>query len=198
MNKQKTQQAAVFLDRDGTINEDRDYIGDVDDVILIEGAAEAIKRLNNIRVPVIVITNQSGIGRGFYAEAELRAVNHRLMALLKTKEAHIEGLYYCPHLPQDKCGCRKPETALLQRAAQEHSIDLSKSVMIGDKNSDMELGRRAGTKTILVLTGYGEVTRKTIEAGVEKAPDYIAEDLEEAVDRLLSDCKHFGKVKKNK
>ena len=195
---------AVFLDRDGTINEDRGYIGDPEDVALIAYAAEAIKKLNEQDIPVIVITNQSGIGRGYYGEAELKAVNKRFEDLLLEYEAHIEGLYYCPHLPTEGCECRKPATRLINEAANDHDIDLKESVMVGDKVSDMELGQRAGMKSVLVLTGYGPMALEEIKQGTGGRDglegftgfggagrglsdlDYVAEDLAEAVEWMLS------------
>lgn len=192
---------AVFLDRDGTINEDRDYIGDPEDVVLIRGAAEAIKELNEQGIPVIVITNQSGIGRGYYGVAEFQAVNERLDELLRAKGAHIDGLYYCPHHPEDKCECRKPGTALIEEAAAEHNVNLSKSVIVGDKVSDMELGQKAGMKSVLVLSGYGPLAMEEIRQGTGGKGGlqgfggdgrglsdlgFVAEDLLDAVEWILS------------
>lgn len=195
---------AVFLDRDGTINEDRGYIGDPNDVVLIEGAAEAIKKLNKRGIPVIVITNQSGLARDFYTEADLQAVNKRLTDLLETEGAHIEGLYYCPHHPDDNCECRKPELGLIEEATSEHDIDLNHSVMVGDKLSDMELGHRGGMKSVLVLTGYGPVALEELRQGVggiEESEgvgrglldqDFVAVDLGEAVEWMLSEDGPFS------
>ncbi len=201
---------AVFLDRDGTINDDKGYIGSPDDVVLIPGAAVAIKKLNELSIPVIVITNQSGIGRGYYGEAELKTVNKRLDDLLLAEGAHIDGLYYCPHLPEDKCLCRKPATGLIEEAAQEHSIELSKSVIIGDKVSDMELGREAGMKSVLVLTGYGALALEEIRQGTGGSRGlsgfggdgrglsdlaFVAEDLSDAVEWILSSEGPLGTYK---
>jgi len=214
MKDKKTLRAAVFLDRDGTINEDKGYIGNPDDIVLIAGAAEAIKKLNERHIPVIVITNQSGLARGFYREADLERVNKRLEALLKEKGAHIDGLYYCPHHPDDKCECRKPQTELIMDAARDHETDLARSVMVGDKYSDMELGRRAGMTDVLVLTGYGTVALEELKQGVMGGLegffeaggggrglsdlDFVAEDLGEAVAWILSEdgplCKDKGQL----
>ena len=193
---------AVFLDRDGTINEDRGYIGDPDDVVLIKGAAEAIRRLNGLGIPVVVITNQSGIGRGYYTEAGLQAVNKRLEELLGEKGAHVEAIYFCPHRPDENCECRKPGTKLLEKAAEEHCIDLRRSVMVGDKVSDLELARRVGMRRVLVLTGYGEIALEEVRQGTGGAEglsgfggdgrglgdlDYVATDLGDAIDWILSE-----------
>jgi len=205
IKNKKTLRAAVFLDRDGTINEDRGYIGDPDDIVLIAEAAEAIKKLNEQGIPVIVITNQSGLARGFYREADLVRVNKRLDALLKAKGAHIDGLYYCPHHPDDNCECRKPETKLIMEAARDHGIDLTRSVMVGDKTSDMELGLRAAMTRVLVLTGYGPVALEELKHGTGGGEglegfyraggggrgladlDFVAEDLGEAAQWILSE-----------
>jgi len=194
--------AAVFLDRDGTINEDRGYIGDPAEVVLIEGAAGAIARLNRRGIPVIVLSNQSGIGRGFYDEGRLDAVNRRLGELLGSGGASVDGIYCCPHHPGDNCGCGKPETGLLMDAAREHGIDLPRSVMVGDKVSDMELARRVGMRRVLVLTGYGEISLVEIRQGSGgseglRGPggdgrglsdvDFVAADLADAVEWILSE-----------
>jgi len=205
MKTKKSLKPAVFLDRDGTINEDKGYIGDADDIVLIAGAAEAIKKLNERGIPVIVITNQSGLARGFYTEADLERVNKRLERLLKAEGAEIDGLYYCPHHPDDNCECRKPETKLLTEAALEHDIELPQSVMVGDKTSDMELGQRTAMTDVLVLTGYGPMALEELKHGTVGGGglegfygaggggrgladlDFVAEDLGEAVEWMLSE-----------
>jgi len=204
MSHTKNLLPAVILDRDGTINHDKGYIGAPEDIVLIDGAAEAIKKLNTIGIPVIVITNQSGLARGFYKEADLRAVNKRLDDLLETEGAHIDGLYYCPHHPDDDCECRKPRLGLITEAAQEHNIDLAQSVMVGDKLSDMELAHRAGMRSVLVLTGYGPVALEELKQGAggmaeeEGAGrglldlDFVATDLSEAVEWMLSEDGPFS------
>lgn len=201
MSMEKTLHPAVFLDRDGTINDDRGYIKDPDEIVLIAGATEAIKKLNEQGIPVIIITNQSGIGRGYYGEAEFAAVNRRLEELLTQEGAHIDGTYHCPHHPEDNCECRKPGTALVEKAAEAHGIDLSRSVIIGDKVSDMELGKRAGMERVLVLTGYGPLALEEIKEGSGWSGGlggfggdgrglsdlhFVAEDLREAVEWILS------------
>jgi len=206
-NRSRWLRPGVFLDRDGTINEDRGYIGDPADVVLIDGAAEAIKRLNRLGVPVIVLTNQSGIGRGYYTRADLEAVNKRLVELLEEKGAHVDGIYWCPHRPDENCECRKPGTRLLEDAADEHGIDLVRSVMVGDKVSDLELARRVGMKRVLVLTGYGELALEEIRQGTGGAGglggfggdgrglsdlDLVATDISDAIDWILSEDGPLG------
>ncbi|MFQ5428332.1 MAG: D-glycero-alpha-D-manno-heptose-1,7-bisphosphate 7-phosphatase [Thermodesulfobacteriota bacterium] len=207
---EKTLHPAVFLDRDGTINEDRGYIGVPEDVSLIAGATEAIKELNKQGIPVIIITNQSGIGRGYYGEDELKAVNKRLEELLRAEGAHIDGIYHCPHHPDDGCECRKPGTKLLEEAALAHDIDLAQSVIVGDKVSDLELGYRAAMQKVLVLTGYGPLALEEIRQGTGGQVgfegfggagrglsdlDYVAQDLREAVEWILSDDGPLGSDK---
>ncbi len=206
-NRNRWLRPGVFLDRDGTINEDRGYIGDPADVVLIDGAAEAIRRLNRLGVPVIVLTNQSGIGRGYYNRTDLVAVNKRLSELLEEKGAHVDGIYWCPHRPDENCECRKPGTKLLEDAADEHGIDLARSVMVGDKISDLELARRVGMKRVLVLTGYGELTLEEIRQGTGGAEglsgfggdgrgladlDLVATDISDAIDWILSEDGPLG------
>ncbi len=200
MSHEKTLVPAVILDRDGTINEDRGYIGAPEDVVLIAGAAEAIKELNKRDIPVIVITNQSGLARGFYTEQDLGVVNKRLEALLEAEGARIDGLFYCPHHPDEHCECRKPETGLIDEAARGHDIDLSRSVMVGDKASDMELARRTGMMSVLVLTGYGPVALEEIKHGIGGGGhglsnlDFVAEDLGEAVEWMLAEDGPFSNL----
>jgi histidinol-phosphate phosphatase family protein len=176
---------AVFLDRDGTINADEGYISDPDDLALLPGASEAIKRLNKGGIKVIVITNQSGVGRGFYTADDVRAVNDRLEELLRLDGARLDGVYYCPHRPDEGCGCRKPGTGLIETASVEHEIDLKRSFVVGDKASDIGLARGAGAKGILVLTGMGEEEREKLT----ESPDFVARDILNAITWILKDMK---------
>jgi D-glycero-D-manno-heptose 1,7-bisphosphate phosphatase len=178
---------AVFLDRDGTINTEVGYLNHPDQVELIPRAGAAIKLLNKAGFTVIVITNQAGIAKGLVREELLPAIHQKLAQLLARQGAAIDGFYYCPHHPEGvveqyriTCDCRKPLSGMLLRAAGEFSIDLSASYVIGDKSCDIELGRNAGARSILVLTGYGvtELARHR-EEGLAP-PDYIALDLYDA------------------
>lgn len=153
---------AVFLDRDGTINQEVGYIHELDKLQLIPGAAEAIRGLNQLGVPVVLATNQSGPARGFYPESWVLALNQRLVELLAAENARLDGIYYCPHLPEGSvpeftgvCDCRKPAPGMLKQAAAELKLDLQRSWMIGDKATDVEVGQNAGTHTILLTSGYG-------------------------------------------
>jgi D-glycero-D-manno-heptose 1,7-bisphosphate phosphatase len=176
--------AAVFLDRDGTINEEVNYLDQADDLRLIQGAGEAIHLLNEAALPAILITNQSAIGRGYFSKARLNKIHRELARKLAGYDAHLDAIYYCPHRPDQGCTCRKPQTGLLELAAEEHGLDLDRCFLIGDKASDVEAGRRAGCRSILVLTGYGAEQRAAIEAST--TPDFAARDLLEAVHWILA------------
>ncbi|WKZ32550.1 MAG: HAD family hydrolase [Thermodesulfobacteriota bacterium] len=174
---------AVFLDRDGTINEDVGYLSDPDGLILIEGATKAIRLFNERDLKVIVLSNQSGVGRGYYTDAQVHAVNRRLKDLLGREGAIIDGVYYCNHHPDIDCQCRKPLPGLVELAALEHEFDSKKAYMVGDKASDVGLARNIGAKGILVLTGKGAGELE----GMEEAPDFIARDILEAAAWILAD-----------
>ncbi|MBI5562263.1 MAG: HAD family hydrolase [Deltaproteobacteria bacterium] len=168
--------AAVFLDRDGTINVDTGYLGDPADVALIDGAAEAVAALNRAGIKAIVISNQSGVGRGFFTDADAARVTERLVELLAQAGARLDGMYYCPHRPDEDCRCRKPRTGLVEAAAAEHGIDLERSCVIGDKASDIGLARNLGINSALVLTGNGRADLPRISP----PPEFVANDLREA------------------
>ncbi|MBI5893610.1 MAG: D-glycero-beta-D-manno-heptose 1,7-bisphosphate 7-phosphatase [Deltaproteobacteria bacterium] len=174
---------AVFLDRDGTINEDTGYIDSPERLALIDGAASAIKKLNSKGFKVIIITNQSGVGRGYFSEEAADAVNKKLEEILKKQGAHLDGIYYCPHHPDDNCECRKPKIGLLEKAKKDLDIDFKKSYVVGDKVSDVELAHNIGGKDILVLTGEGMKHKKMLKS----QPSYIADDLKDAVEWIIKD-----------
>ncbi|MBM3270321.1 MAG: HAD family hydrolase [Candidatus Sericytochromatia bacterium] len=187
---------AVFLDRDGTINEEVGYIRNLADMRLIPGAGEAIRRLNEQDVPVVLVTNQSGPARGYYPEDWVRTLHDRLQELLLEEGAILDEVRYCPHLPPDEggvvpqyarvCDCRKPGIAMVRQAAEERGYDLRRSYVVGDKASDVELGHRAGTRTILLQTGYGnDVLAGRYQWQVRA--DHVAPDLSRAVDWILQD-----------
>jgi D-glycero-D-manno-heptose 1,7-bisphosphate phosphatase len=153
---------ALFLDRDGTLIADVHYLAHPDQVRLLPTAADAVRRINELGIPAIVVTNQAGVARGYFPESRIAEVHARLDELLHNAGARIDGYYVCPHHPDGVvdgyrlvCNCRKPEPGLLLRAASERGLDLARSCLIGDKPSDMEAGARAGCRTVLVRTGYG-------------------------------------------
>ncbi len=174
---------AVFLDRDGTINIDHGYLHKPEELVLITGAAEAIRRLNELGIKVLIITNQSGVGRGYFKEEDVWKVNTRLEALLSLEGAHIDGIYYCIHRPDDDCSCRKPQSDLVLRAAEEHGVELSRSFVVGDKASDVLLAWRCGARGVLVMTGLGPGELVMMD----RQPDHVAPDLREAVDWIIGE-----------
>jgi D,D-heptose 1,7-bisphosphate phosphatase len=180
---------AVFLDRDGVISEQTAFVNRPEELVLIDGAAEAIARLNRARLPVVVITNQGGIAMGYLTEDDLGAIHERLKQLLVKDGAHVDGIYYCPHHTQATvpaysvdCSCRKPNIGMLEKARDELGIDLRKSVLVGDATTDVLAGIRAGCSTILVETGFGGKNGKA-----EATPDAVAADLPAAVDLILGE-----------
>ena len=182
---------AVFLDRDGTINEDVGYPGRYDQVRIYPYSFEAVRELNAAGLAVVVITNQSGVGRGLFTEDELRVVHDRMREDFRAAGARIDAIYYCPHFAGSSspsydidCACRKPFPGMAIRAREELGLDLEGSYMVGDKAEDVRFGLNAGARPILVLTGYGEASREALRReGIE--PAHVAPDLGEAVRWIL-------------
>jgi len=149
-------QAAVFLDRDGVICRNRaDYIKTWDEFLFLPGAKQAIAGLSNLNIPIVVITNQSAIGRGIMSAKTAAEINRRMVAEIAAAGGRIDKVLLCPHRPEDKCPCRKPEPGMLLQAAQELNIDLQRSFLVGDALTDLMAGRRVGCHNFLVLTGRG-------------------------------------------
>lgn len=178
---------AVFLDRDGTINVDVGYPRDYAQVTLFPWSAEAVRRINAAGFVTVVVTNQSGVGRGFYSEAELQALHRGMERALAARGARVDAFYYCPHYEfaadpryRDGCGCRKPAPGMAERAAREFGLDLDSSYMIGDKVEDIQFARAFGGTPILVRTGYGETSALRLEA-LGLRPATVAAHLLEAV-----------------
>lgn len=149
---------AAFVDRDGTIIRETEYLSDPCGVELLPGAVEGLRALNGAGYAVVVVSNQSGIARGLYDEAAYHAVQRRLIGLLAAHAVPVAGSYHCPHHPDfsGACECRKPATGLFQRAVQEHALDPARSVFIGDRLRDIEAARELGGRAFLVRTGYGQ------------------------------------------
>lgn len=143
----------VFVDRDGTINLDVPYCSCPEDLVLLPGSAEAIRLLNNAGFPVVVVTNQSGIARGYFTEADLDRIHLRMKNLLGAYGARVDAIYCCPHHPNAGCPCRKPGTELALRAARELGLNLGSSFVIGDSEADIEMGRRVGARTVQIHQG---------------------------------------------
>lgn len=183
---------AVFLDRDGTINIDPGYINDPNVMRLFPGAARALKALKNEGLKLFVVSNQSGYGRRLISEKQLNMVTERFENLLKEDGVTLDGIYYCPHLPEEKCLCRKPRTALIEKIIASHELNNKPMFFIGDKASDIEAGRKAGCRTVLVDS------IDSLEKRLEKQerhdtldPDYHAADLEEAARQIIIWMREF-------
>lgn len=185
---------AVFLDRDGTLVEEMEFLVDPDKLRLFPGAAAAVRRLNSAGLPVVLVTNQSMIARGLASEQQLALVHERLIAELAREGAHLDGIYYCPHHPdigeppyRAPCDCRKPLPGLLQQAAAELGLDLGRSAMVGDTLRDLEAGTAAGCPTlILVRTGHGAAEEAMTRAAKLGSSAMVCDNLVAAIDRILS------------
>ncbi|MFV1963888.1 MAG: D-glycero-beta-D-manno-heptose 1,7-bisphosphate 7-phosphatase [Pirellulaceae bacterium] len=176
----------VFLDRDGTINQEVTYLAATDQLQLIDGAALGVRSLNLAGYKVVVITNQSAVARGYLSEETLQDIHRFLQDELRIHDATLDAIYYCPHHPTEgmppyrgECQCRKPKPGMLHRAAEELDIDLSRSFVVGDKLIDLDLGSRVGCTTVLVRTGYGCEVEKDLDRQPVQ-PDFVANDLQEA------------------
>ena len=173
----------VFLDRDGTINREVHHLSDPAQLELLPGAAEGLRRLIAHGCPLVVVSNQSPIGRGLFTEERLREINARLAAMLEAEGVPIAGWYWCPHLPDAGCSCRKPAPGLFLRARAELGVILENSWIVGDRLSDMQAGRQVGARTILVATGYGE--GEYALPGRPACVDHYVPTLREAADVIL-------------
>ena len=180
-------QPAVFLDRDGTINEQMGYINHLSRFELLPQAIPAIRRLNEAGLKVVVVTNQSGAARGYFPASLVDQIHALLQKLLAAGGAHLDGIYVCPHGPAEGCACRKPRPALLEQAARDLDLDLSRSYLVGDRYIDIQTAANAGGKGILVLTGYGRGEYEYLRAAARVQPVHVAPDLLEAVEWILQD-----------
>lgn len=163
----------ILLDRDGTIIVEKKYLSDPNGVELIPSAATALKKLKSLGFGLIVIANQAGVGRGYFTLKTLDAIHERLKKLLKEEGVTLDGIYFCPHHPEDNCSCRKPKTGMVEKAIKKFKFDTKDCFVVGDKRVDIELGKNIGAKTILVKTGYG----KEFEKEKDLNPDYVVDDL---------------------
>lgn len=185
---------AVFLDRDGCVNVEDDHIRDISQLRLYPDSLESVRRLNEAGFVIVIVTNQSGVARGYMTEDLVRETNALLVRWLEEGGARVDAVEYCPHHPEGavdeytmSCDCRKPETGMLERAAGKLSIDFSKSYIVGDKISDVIMGPATGARAVLVRTGFGERELMKIEGGECAPPDYVAAGIGEAVDWILRD-----------
>jgi D-glycero-D-manno-heptose 1,7-bisphosphate phosphatase len=181
----------VFLDRDGTINEEMGYINHRDRFRVFDFVPEAIRILNALEYKVIVLTNQSGIAKGYFTEEVLTDIHEILQNILKRENAKIDKIYYCPHHPTEgkgkyrtDCDCRKPKTGMIEMAERDFNIDKRQSFIIGDRFKDMELGKKSGLKTIFVLTGYGKGEYTHQRHTWPFQPDIVCKDLLAAAQKI--------------
>lgn len=178
--------AALFVDRDGTIIEERHHLADPEGVAILPGVAAALRTARTQGMPVIVVSNQAGVGRGLFPESQVHAVNARLRSLLRVEGVELDAIRYCPHAPEQGCECRKPGTLLLREAAEDLRVSLGGSVMIGDRWIDVQAGHAAGAGGVLVLTGYG-AGEKAAGPPPDFAPaDQVCGDLAGAVEWCLA------------
>jgi D-glycero-D-manno-heptose 1,7-bisphosphate phosphatase len=174
----------VLLDRDGTINEEIGYVLRPDELRLIPGAGEALRELRGLGLGLVVLTNQSPIGRGMLTVAELEEIHARLGELLAAMGVRLDGIEFCPHRPDEGCSCRKPGTLMVERAAGALGFDPGEAWLVGDHRSDLRLGRAVGARTILVRTGHGE---EELERGAGEDADHVVADLREAAAIIRDD-----------
>lgn len=185
-----TMRPAIFLDRDGTLIEEVNYLNRVEQIRLLPGAPQALRDLAEAGFALVLVTNQSGIARGLLTEPLLMQLHAVLIQRLQAEGVHLDGIYYCPHHPDHGppeyrrvCGCRKPATGLLERARADLGLDFRASWAVGDKVSDLAGARRLGCRTVLVLTGHGREQRRLLTGCLEDAQ--VAADLPEAARRIL-------------
>ena len=175
-----TPRRTVLLDRDGTINVERHYLSDPDALELYPGVGAALRRLQEAGFSLVVLTNQSGIARGYFDLAQLERIHNRLRALLAVDGVTLDGIFLCPHGPDDACACRKPLPGMVEQAVAALGFDPRHAVMIGDKAVDVDMGQAVGAQTILVRTGHG------VKAIGACQPDWVAADLAEAAAWILA------------
>lgn len=186
--------AGIFLDRDGTIVEEVGYINHIDRLKVYPWTVEALRKLNSAGLPVVIVTNQSGVGRGHFSEELVAEVHRKIQDELAAQGARVEAFYYCPHHPtatlqayRQECRCRKPAVGMIEEAAQRFKINPRASYVVGDSYRDMQLGFNAGARTILLMTGYGRGEYEYHRYGWPRLPDRTAENLLGAVDLILEE-----------
>jgi heptosyltransferase-2 len=178
----------IFLDRDGTLNEDPGFLKSASELKLLPGVAAALARLKAAGARLIVVTNQSGVGRGFFSLRDLEAVHARLEGLLEQSDAALDAIYFCPHHPDDGCRCRKPSTGMVDRAVAELQVDLRKAYVVGDHVRDIQLAKAAGMKSVLVTSGTVDQPALTMLRAAGALPDMVAPSMAEAAECILHDA----------
>jgi D-glycero-D-manno-heptose 1,7-bisphosphate phosphatase len=180
---------AVFLDRDGTIAEEVGYANHLSRFVVYPFAPAAIRRLNDAGIPVIVVTNQSGIARGFFPESLVGEMHNKMASELAAGGARVDAIYYCPHIRDDGCSCRKPLPGMLEQAAREHNLEIEGSVLVSDRYNDIQMGHDSGCRTILVLSGYGRGEYEWNRAKWARQLDHVVENLADAVEVILKELR---------
>jgi len=176
----------VFLDRDGTLNIDSGYLKSPDDLTVLPGVGAALAKLKQAGARLIVVTNQSGVGRGYFTSKDLEAIHSKLRLLLAEDGVTLDGLYFCPHHPDDRCNCRKPARGMVDRALAELHVDLSRAYVVGDSARDVELARQVGAKGLLVMTGPSGAEALADLTARDLSPDHVADDLSQAVEWIIA------------
>jgi D-glycero-D-manno-heptose 1,7-bisphosphate phosphatase len=186
--------SAIFLDRDGTVTDEVGYINHISRAKIYPYAAEAVRLLKSTGLPVIIVTNQSGVGRGYFTEEIVGEVHRMVQETLQAAGTSIDAFYYCPHHPsavvagyRQECGCRKPGTGMPEEAAERFGIELSASYVVGDTYRDMQMGFNIGARTVLLMTGYGRGEYEYRRTGWARMPDLVAENLLEAARLILQE-----------
>jgi len=188
---------AIFLDRDGTINEEMGYINHPDRFIIFPFVAEGIKIFNRLEMPVVVVTNQSGVARGYFKESLVIELHERLMSEMKKQGAKLDAIYFCPHHPKEgqgkynkDCDCRKPKPGMVLKAAEEFKIDLQKSYMIGDRYKDILFAKNLNLKSALVLTGYGRGEYTFDRETWDFQPDFLGDNLLDVAQQIRNEIEN--------
>lgn len=166
----------VLLDRDGTINAEAHYLSKPEQLVFVPGAVEGMRHMRRLGLGLVIVTNQSGVARGYFDQNGLTAIHEHLRRMLDAEGVTIDGIYVCPHGPEDDCTCRKPLPGMIDLAVAEHGFDPARSFMIGDKAADVDMGRCIGATTFLVRTGYGA----EVERQGKARPDFVVDSLVEA------------------
>lgn len=185
---------AVFLDRDGTLNEDPGYFHEADKLVILPGVPEALQNLKAAGFLLIVITNQGAIGKGMYPLKDMQDVHEALQVRLAPFDAQIDAFFYCPHVEEENCPCRKPKPGMIIAARDKFDIELGESYVVGDKISDLEAGRAAGCHTVLVLTGHGKGEQEEARAKRLNVADIVVKDMGRAAKAIVADASQRGRI----
>jgi len=164
---------AIFLDRDGVINEDLDYVHKIEDFKIFPGVFEALKMLQSAGFKLIIITNQAGIGRGYYTEEDFFKLNNHMLEIFEKQGIKINEVYFCPHKPEDNCECRKPKIKFIGQAIEKFNLDIKECWLIGDKIIDIEMGEKAGCKSLLIFSKYVKNIKRRKFKDLEEAAQFI-------------------------